>query len=342
MDRRSFLGKICAYGAAAALPSLLPTMARAAGNLQKGMVSFTFDDGIVSAYQNAFPVLKSRGQAATAAIVAGRIGSDDDDYMNVGQARELARNGWEIASHGLTHTRPTQIPITSEQEPVAGFAADARFPGQYHAQYDYDLIAGLYQDEKPLTEVETQEQLSASPGSYWYDRPIAELHVHPFRGGDPAKLGIRAGSYQREMADSKRILAGMGFAVDTFVAPYNYWTDDVQALCKRYYARACTGQDSDNRPVSFNPFGIKRFMAHTKDSPQSLIRIIKDHAVARNSWVLFCMHGVGASMGWEPYPRENLDQVSAWLASEHIPVVTVRQGTRIMLGARESAGVSGS
>jgi len=118
MNRRSFLEMIPACGVAAAFPAVFVRAASGADDrLQKGMVSFTFDDGIVSAHQTAFPVLKSRGQAATAAIVAGKIGANDD-YMNARQLRELERNGWEIASHGLTHTRPTQIPLTFEQEPM--------------------------------------------------------------------------------------------------------------------------------------------------------------------------------------------------------------------------------
>ena len=330
MDRRSFLGMISIGGVAAVFPAAFSSVAFGADSRpQKGMVSFTFDDGIVSAHQTAFPVLKSRGQVATAGIVAGMLGTNDD-YMNARQVRELEQNGWEIASHGLTHTRPTQIPLTLKQEPISGFVADKQHPGRYHAQYDYDFIAGLYQDGKPLTEVETCEQLTALPGAYWYDRPIAELHVHPLRGGNPAKLNIRAGSYQREMEESKRILTGLGFTVDTFIAPYNYWTDDVAALCKLSYARACIGKDSDNRADSFDPFAIKRFMGHTKDSPQSIIRIIREHALAHNSWVLFCLHGVGQPIGWEPYPVESLDRVSAWVAEQGIPVVTVRQGTQIM------------
>jgi hypothetical protein len=342
MKRRHFLGIVSALGAAAALPAPLiaapPAVAPslgAEGRLPKGMVTFSFDDGIISSYQNGLPILKSRGQLATAGIVASRVTSGNEDYMTVDHVRELAKNGWEIASHSLTHTRPIQIPKTYDQEPISGFCVDEKGHDHFHAQYDYDLIAGLYQDDKPMSEVENVQQLIDTPGTYWYDRPIGELHVHPFRGGDPEALNIRAGSYQRELEESKRILIGLGFDVDSYIAPYNYWTDDVEAMSKRYYARACTGRDSDNRPASFDPYAIKRFMVHSKDSAQSLIRIIKDHAVEYGSWVVFCIHGVGDSMGWEPYPSESLDAVSAWVAEQKIPVVTVRQGTAIMLESRK-------
>ena len=337
MKRRHFLGMAAALGAAAVLPS--PARAAAPGSaspsgegrLPKCMVTFSFDDGIISSYRNGLPILKSRGQLATAGIVASRITSGDEDYMTVEQVRELAASGWEIASHSLTHTRPIQIPKTYEQEPITGLSPDENGSDHFHAQYDYDLIAGMYQDDKPMGEVENIQKLIDTPGTYWLDRPLGELHVHPFHGGDPEKLNIRAGSYQRELEESKRILTGLGFAVDSYIAPYNYWTDDVEAMSKRYYARACTGRDSDNRPGSFDPYAIKRFMVHTKDSPQSLIRIIRDHAQEYGSWVVFCMHGVGDTVGWEPYPPESLNAVSAWVAEQKIPVVTVRQGASIML-----------
>lgn len=332
MNRRRFLGVLSAFGAACALPA--PVWA-AETRLPKGMVSFVFDDGIVSDYQNALPVLKRRGQVATAGIVASRVISGNNDYMNVDQVRELEKSGWEIASHSLTHTRPIQIPKTYEQEVITGWQHDKTDPLHYQTQYDYDLIAGLYQDGKPLKEVENLGQLKASTGAYWYDRPIAELHVRPFRDGDPAELGIRAGSYQRELEESKRILTGLGFNVDTFIAPYNYWTDDVEAMSKLYYARACTGRDSDNRPGSCDPYAIKRFMTHSKDSPQALIRIIKDHALEHGGWVVFCFHGVGDSIGWEPYPAESLDAVAGWIAEQKIPLVTVREGAKVMAGLRK-------
>lgn len=327
MNRRSFLGALAAMGAACAFPMQLFAGEQ---RLPKGMVTFVFDDGIVTNYTYSLPILKRRGQLATAAIVVNRMLSGNSDYMSLDQVRELEKNGWEIASHSMTHSRPVQIPKTLEQEVITGWRLDEHDPDHYQAQYDYDRVAALFQDGKPLKEVENLEQLRATPGTYWLDLTIAELHVHPFRSGDPASLGIRAGSYQREMEDSKRILTELGFKVDTYVAPHNYWTDDVEVISRRYYSRACTGRDSDNRPGSFDPFAIKRFMVHTKDSAQSLIRIIKDHSLEHGGWVVFCFHGVGENIGWEPYPAENLDAVCAFVDEQKIPVVTAREGAKLM------------
>jgi len=327
MNRRHFLA---AMSALATLPLLPKTVWSAPSPLPKGMVTFTFDDGIASNYEYALPILKSRGQLATAGIVVSRMLSGNNDYMSVEQVRELAANGWEIASHSLTHSRPIQIPKTYQQEPISDWHADEKDPNHFQAQYEYERIAGLYQDGQPLKEVENLAQLRAVKGSYWHDQAIAELHVNPPRGGDPSGLNIVAGSYQREMEQSQKMLADLGFDVDTYIAPHNYWTDDVEAMSRRYYKRACTGRDSDNRPASFDPFAIRRFMAHSRDTAQSYIRVIKDHCLEHGGWVVFCIHGVGASTGWEPMAAATLDGISGWVAEQGIPVVTVRQGCKIM------------
>ena len=337
MNRRRFLGVLSVLGAACTLPA--PLLA-AESRLPKGMVTFVFDDGIVTNYTYSLPILKRRGQIATAGIVVTRMLSGNNDYMNLEQVRELEQSGWEIASHSMTHSRPIQIPKTYEQEIITGWRVDEKHPEHYQAMYDYERIASLFQDGKPLYPVESLSQVDATKGSYWLDQAIAELHVHPYRCGDPSTLGIRAGCYQREMEDSKRILTELGFKVDTYIAPHNYWSDDVEIISKRYYSRACTGRDSDNRPGSFDPFAIKRFMTHEHDSPQHLIRIMKDHCLEHGGWVVFCFHGVGDKLGWEPFPAESLDAVSAWVEEQKIPLVTVRDGATRMAELKKTLPAS--
>lgn len=344
MQRRSFLGLLAGAGALAFAP-LRSAHAAQAGSapakgqgLGKGMVSFTFDDGIATVYKYALPMLRRRKQVATAGLIASRLTSDNDDYMTVAQAKELAATGWEIASHSLTHTRPISIPKYYSQEPVTGWSMDTQASHIYQTQYDYDIIAGIYQDGKPLVEVENLEQLEAHPGSFYYDRPIAELHVHPVRGGPPDDLDIRAGSYQRELEQSHQVLTDLGFKISTYVAPYNYWPDDMKETSRYYYSQACTGKDSDNRAATFDPYAIRRFMVHSKDSATALIRLVQENALEHGGWVIFCFHGVCDSIGWEPYPVEKLDALSAWIAEQGLPMVTVEQGARIM---REAAGMAG-
>lgn len=79
----------------------------------------TFDDGYLSVYEHACPVLHQRGASATIYVVADCIGGVNDwdrkagdqeeKMMTAGQVREVAENGFEIGSHTLTHAHLTGL-----------------------------------------------------------------------------------------------------------------------------------------------------------------------------------------------------------------------------------------
>jgi len=61
----------------------------------------TFDDGHISNYEHALPLLVERRLCACFFVIAGRIGHRG--YMGWRELRELDRAGMEIGSHSLTH-----------------------------------------------------------------------------------------------------------------------------------------------------------------------------------------------------------------------------------------------
>ena len=76
----------------------------------------TFDDGHISQFTHAVPVLESELHKATFFITAGWTGVRAG-YMNWAQLRELAALGHEIQAHGLTHillTNCTPEQLTAE------------------------------------------------------------------------------------------------------------------------------------------------------------------------------------------------------------------------------------
>jgi peptidoglycan/xylan/chitin deacetylase (PgdA/CDA1 family) len=64
-------------------------------------VAITFDDGYMSVYLNAFPVLQRSGWKATVFVVRNQ--TKTEGFMHVEQLRELRKAGWEIGSHSQTH-----------------------------------------------------------------------------------------------------------------------------------------------------------------------------------------------------------------------------------------------
>jgi len=64
-------------------------------------VIITFDDGLASHFELAYPILKQFSFPACFFIISGLVGRKG--YMNWGQIRAMHADSLEIGSHGLTH-----------------------------------------------------------------------------------------------------------------------------------------------------------------------------------------------------------------------------------------------
>ena len=87
-----------------------------------------FDDGLLSTCTVALPILKERNMTGVAAVVTSIVGKGFYSKnwnltrlcMNKDQLRELLDEGWELASHTVTHpfNFNTLTPEETEQELV--------------------------------------------------------------------------------------------------------------------------------------------------------------------------------------------------------------------------------
>ena len=80
-------------------------------------MKITFDDGYESTYVLAYPRMKELGLTGICYVVVDWIGQADRLKMN--QLKELIDNGWEIASHTLTHPDLTAIPLNIAEVEIA-------------------------------------------------------------------------------------------------------------------------------------------------------------------------------------------------------------------------------
>lgn len=82
-----------------------------------GAVTLMFDDGFIEHYSVAYPALRTYGYVATEAAVVNYITTYDPAYMNLDNLKEMANNGWEVASHSVTHSdMTTETPTAMEDE----------------------------------------------------------------------------------------------------------------------------------------------------------------------------------------------------------------------------------
>ena len=87
--------------------------------LTQGVVSIDFDDGWLSAYQKAYPILSKAGLKSTYYIFTDSF-TDPDDYMTLAQVKILLAAGNEIGSHTKTHSDLTTLNSAQLTDEVSG------------------------------------------------------------------------------------------------------------------------------------------------------------------------------------------------------------------------------
>ena len=87
-----------------------------------GRCLVTFDDGYVSNYRHAFPLLERFGVKATFFVVADSIGSNPR-FLTWAQARELVAAGHSVQSHTRSHRFLTQCSAEDLESELAGSKA---------------------------------------------------------------------------------------------------------------------------------------------------------------------------------------------------------------------------
>jgi peptidoglycan/xylan/chitin deacetylase (PgdA/CDA1 family) len=80
---------------------VMPIKANAVA-LDKGMVTFTFDDGLSPHYTTAYPILSKAGIPATEYVVTDYVG-DGAAHLTWAQIWTLTCAGWEIGNHTASH-----------------------------------------------------------------------------------------------------------------------------------------------------------------------------------------------------------------------------------------------
>ncbi len=80
-----------------------------------GYITLWFDDGLLSTYEVAYPILEEKNWKGVLAVIADqkiankKFIPDGDPIMSWEQVEELRDAGWEISSHSMTHPRFNNI-----------------------------------------------------------------------------------------------------------------------------------------------------------------------------------------------------------------------------------------
>ena len=303
---------------------------------QAGMVRLTFDDGLASVYKYAYPILKKNNQTATIGITYAFFISGSKDYMDRKQLLELQEQGWEVASHGLTHNPATDIPMLNSEEKITGWRVWDKKQNIYRTRYEYKRIMVLFDNGKLMKAVSPSNEVEPAPGSYYFDRPNKYLYVKPFAAGKGSKLNIYTLSCEGEMEDSKKELEKIGCKINAYITPYNKFSEKLRDLSKKYYSHVVSGYNKANFKAGFDCHHIWRFAVHTEDEVEQFKKIIKREVIENDGWVILGLHGIGDNTGWDPWDADKLQELSDWLKKKEIKVVTISEGADLYENGKKS------
>ena len=114
-------------------------------------VVITFDDGDISIYNTAFPIMKEFGFVGVNYIVANRL--DSVGFINTAQLKEMIAAGWEVGSHSMTHTDLTTSPdldweigqSKADLEDALGVKVTTfAYPFGSYSDHIIDKVSGFY------------------------------------------------------------------------------------------------------------------------------------------------------------------------------------------------------
>jgi peptidoglycan/xylan/chitin deacetylase (PgdA/CDA1 family) len=155
---------------------------RGEGTLPPGALALTFDDGWLTQYTNALPVLRGEGAPATFFVIT-RFLSTIPGYMTWEQVRAMKDQGFEVECHSHNHPNLDQL--------------RARDPGAAQSEI-WESLAVL---EERLGR---SKRLFAYPNGRW-DPPVAALVARVYRGA--AATGGGAVQSQERLYSLNRIKA---------------------------------------------------------------------------------------------------------------------------------------
>jgi len=279
-----------------------------------GQLSLVFDDGYAADYDLVKPVLDRYDAPATLAIVPDWLGGDGN--LSADQLDELVGAGWEVAAHGVGHRylQARRLTVDAAVGDTAVTVSGHVSPGEGHAVLDGDgfvLTDGNRAEEHVVAEtVEGEEgpQLVFEDeirGEFVADEAI----VRP----DELTLG-------EEIIDSKDELEGMGYAVESFVFPYDAASPRAWELASETYdAIPNAGVRSLPSPKGTEKTNLRRYYLQTSHLTDPEIDDYLDSVADGRTGIL------AGHSSWDSVTEERLEYVLEGAEERDIDVRTVAE-----------------
>ena len=305
------------------------------------MLTYSFDDGHISTYTLAFPILNQYNQVGTANVVSNWVGLTD--RVNPNQLLEMQNAGWEICSHSKTHCHFSEIPQTYNDDVLSGWTKTIGTTYTYQTNYTYDQLPFVLQDGNILEQKNSIEEVDTTPGSYYFDSVNSLVYVHTTNGSSPVDHEMRCDSVQRELEMSKIELTNMGLNVQNFIVPYSDWSEKRCDLATQYYNSVGDGYHNgylnDIPPDDF--YWLARRPIYNTTTLEEVKSWIEE-AIVENKWLILMFHIIGEGEYYLSWSEENLEALAKWVNNQDILVVTQQEGIELASQISTDIKVNGS
>jgi len=292
------------------------------------MLTYSFDDGHISTYTLAFPILNQHNQVGTVNVVSNWVRWTN--RVNPNQLLEMQNAGWEICSHSKTHCHFSKIPQTYNDDVLLGWTKTIGAAYTYQTNYTYDELPFVLQDGNILEQKNSIEEVDTTPGSYYFDSVNSLVYVHTTNGSSPVDHEMRCDSVQRELEMSKIELTNMGLNVQNFIVPYSDWNEERRNLVMQYYNSVGAGYHNgylnDIPPDDF--YWLARRPIYNTTTLEEVKSWIEE-AIVENKWLILMFHIIGESEYYLSWSEENLEALAKWVNNQDILVVTQQEGIEL-------------
>lgn len=301
------------------------------------MLTYSFDDGHISVYSKAYPILADYGQVGTANVISNTVWYANQgwtqDGMNSSQLLGMQNAGWKICSHSKTHPHFSKIPQTYNDEFLNGWTPVSDASYTYQTNYSYQELPFVLEEEITLKRRSSVEEVEATPGSYYFDASSNQVYVHTTDSSNPLSREMRSDSVQRELEMSKTELTEMGLDIQNFIVPFSDWSQDRRALAMEYYNSVGAGHHNGwiNDIPPDDPYWLARFYIRGTETTIDDVKDLIAEAIDENMWLILMLHCIGdppEGCGWPDgyWSEENFESLVAWVNTQDIQVVTQQQG----------------
>ena len=162
---------------------------------RKAIITLSADDGDLSIYQYAYPILAEYDIPQTFFVPADYV--NKSGYCSLPQLLELQAAGWEIGSHGVNHTRLTTLTFPDAMDQLSRSKSLLTQMGLNVETVAYPLGSS----NQNIANYAREVYLAARSTSYTYERYCIDPSMAALSGEDYAGKGMTL-----SLADTKALI----------------------------------------------------------------------------------------------------------------------------------------